>query len=128
MKVEFYDPHPGFAGAVIRFPQPLKEVADSLNGVTGTVEDAITLFQEAGDSLVAQKRFGKVTVKRVDQLFTPAKDGGREPLGPPLDDPFISVWLTEGNGDDKKYPAHSFKAICYKEVKHDDSLAVFSPD
>ena len=108
--VEFYDPHPGFAGAAIRFPQPLKEIADSLNGVEGTVENAIILFQEVGDNLVAQKRFGKVTVNRVDQLFAD---------GLPLDDPFISVWLTEGNGDANKYPSHSFKAICYKAVKHD---------
>lgn len=115
-KVKFYEPHPGFAGAAICFPNLLKEVADSLNGVDGTIEDAITLFQEAGDRLVAQKRFGKVEVKTVEQLFTPAKDGGQNPLGPPLDDPFISVAVYEGSGDKNKYPCHSFKAICYEKL------------
>lgn len=110
-KVTFYEPHPGFAGAAICFPNLLKEVADSLDGSEGTIEDAITLFQEAGNNLVAQKRFGKVEVRTVEQLYTPAKDGGLNPLGPPLDDPFITVILYEGDGN--KYPTHQFKAICY---------------
>jgi len=108
-KVKFYDPHPGFAGAAIRFPQPLKEVADSLDGVEGTIEDAILLFQEAGDAMVQQKHFAKVEVEKVEQLYTPKAGGGREPFGPPLTDPYISVKLYEGD----KYPRHSFKAICY---------------
>lgn len=112
-KVKFYDSHPGFAGAAICFPNLLKEVADSLDGVEGTLEDAMTLFREAGDTLVSQKLFGKVEVKTIEQLYTPGKNGTPNPLGPPLTDPFITVILYEGDGNEKKYPTHQFKAICY---------------
>lgn len=32
--VTLYDPHPGFAGAVIPIPPAVKRVADALNGQT----------------------------------------------------------------------------------------------
>lgn len=90
--VEFFDPHPGFAGAAIRFPQPLLEVANSLAGSKGTIQDAIALLQQAGDTLVEQKRFRKVEVKDHS------------------DYKFIGVSLYDGEDG---YPGHSFKAISY---------------
>jgi hypothetical protein len=95
MLVKFHDPHPGFAGASIRFPEPLRQVANELDGMTGTIEDAIALLQEAGDKLVKKKHFGKCKVTNVESYE------------------YIMVSLHEGSGDENKYPVHTFKAIEY---------------
>jgi hypothetical protein len=39
--VELYDSHPGFAGAFVPLPKPMKEIADSLCGQKMTLEEAI---------------------------------------------------------------------------------------
>jgi hypothetical protein len=98
--VRFYSPHPGLAGAAIRLPKLLKDVADSLDGIDGTVEDVVRLFEKAGKILVKNKSFGKVAVKVVDKS---------------IDEPFIMATLYEGDGNEKKYPCHSFKVISYEE-------------
>ncbi len=43
----FYDPHPGFAGAAIPIPGPVKAVADQLDGKTMTLREAIAALQAA---------------------------------------------------------------------------------
>ena len=40
-KVRLYDPHPGFAGAAIQLPAPLKKLADSLDGKVTTLEETV---------------------------------------------------------------------------------------
>jgi hypothetical protein len=39
--VELYDSHPGFAGAMVPLPKPMKEIADILCGEKMTLEEAI---------------------------------------------------------------------------------------
>ena len=43
----FYDPHPGFAGASIPIPGPVKKAAEALDGKTMSLRDAIALIQAA---------------------------------------------------------------------------------
>lgn len=40
-KVRLYDPHPGFAGAAIRIPEPVRLVANDLDGKTMTLKEAV---------------------------------------------------------------------------------------
>lgn len=44
----FYDPHPGFAGAAIPIPGPIKVIADTLNGETLPLSEAIACFRAVG--------------------------------------------------------------------------------
>ncbi len=93
-KKHFYDPHPGFAGAAIRFP--LKAVADDLDGKEVTVEEAISLFKSAYENNPQLKSaFYKCEVEE-----SPQKD-------------YIYIVLHEGSGGN--YPSHSFRAIRYKD-------------
>jgi len=44
---EFYDPHPGgISGAIVPLPTHMKSVADSLNGKTITLEEAVEKIGE----------------------------------------------------------------------------------
>ncbi|MBI4434359.1 hypothetical protein HY635_00870 [Candidatus Uhrbacteria bacterium] len=45
--VTFYDPHPGFAGAVIPIPAEIKEVADDLDGRVLPLGDALRWLRAA---------------------------------------------------------------------------------
>jgi hypothetical protein len=47
--VELYDPHPGFAGAFVPLPKPMKEVADILCGQKMTLEEAIEKITPASE-------------------------------------------------------------------------------
>ena len=40
-KKTFYDPHPGFAGAAIPIPGPVKAAADALDGKSMTLREAL---------------------------------------------------------------------------------------
>ncbi len=40
-KVYFYDPHPGFRGALVPLPYSIKEIADEINGKTLDLEEVI---------------------------------------------------------------------------------------
>ena len=86
----FFDPHPGFAGAAIRFPQPLLEAANSLDGTKGTIKHAMAVLQEAGDKLVEKKQFVKISVEKS------------------LNYDYIAVEVYEASG-----MMHSFRAIRY---------------
>lgn len=44
----FFDPHPGFAGAAIPLPEPVKKVADELNGKTLSLKEAIARLRAVG--------------------------------------------------------------------------------
>lgn len=37
----FYEPHPGLAGAIVPIPNPVKRVADELDGKTLSLRDAV---------------------------------------------------------------------------------------
>jgi len=52
-KVELYDPHPGFGGAVVPLPKIMKDLADGLNGKVMSLE---TVLDEI--SLTAKKSGG----------------------------------------------------------------------
>ncbi len=45
---EFFDPHPGFAGAAIPIPGPIKKVADELDGQTLPLKEAVSRLQAVG--------------------------------------------------------------------------------
>ncbi len=45
---EFFDPHPGFAGAAIPIPGPIKRVADALDGQTLSLKEAVSRLQAVG--------------------------------------------------------------------------------
>lgn len=48
-KVTFFDPHPGFAGALIRLPEPIRRVAASLDGQSMTLKQALKKFRAVTD-------------------------------------------------------------------------------
>ncbi len=50
-KVELYDPHPGFAGAAVPLPQPMKILADGLAGQSMTLEQALKIIAPAAEKL-----------------------------------------------------------------------------
>ncbi len=54
-KVTFYDPHPGFGGAIIPLPRPLKVIAEKLNGQNITLEEALGLIELAANKLAVHK-------------------------------------------------------------------------
>ena len=45
---EFYDPHPGFAGAAIPIPGPIKQIADQLNGKRLSLNEAVAQLRAVG--------------------------------------------------------------------------------
>lgn len=44
----FFDPHPGFAGAAIPIPEPVRLIANELDGKTMSLRDAVRLIESAG--------------------------------------------------------------------------------
>ena len=44
----FFDPHPGFAGASIPIPGPVKKVADGLDGQTMPLKEALARLRAVG--------------------------------------------------------------------------------
>lgn len=44
----FFDPHPGFAGAAIRIPEPIRLIANELDGKTMSLRDAVKRIESAG--------------------------------------------------------------------------------
>lgn len=51
-KVRLYDPHPGFAGAAIRIPEPVRLVANDLDGKTMTLKEAVEKIKSVTDGRV----------------------------------------------------------------------------
>jgi len=49
---EFYDPHPGLLGATIPIPEPVRLVAEKLNGQTIGLDKAVRQIQEVTDGKV----------------------------------------------------------------------------
>ncbi len=43
-KIKLYDPHPGRMGCPIPLPQPMKKIADSLDGKIMTLTEAIDII------------------------------------------------------------------------------------
>ena len=52
-KYEFYDPHPGLAGAVIPIPEPVRKVANELVGQTMTLQEALEKIKAVTDGNVS---------------------------------------------------------------------------
>ena len=50
-KVELYDPHPGFAGAAVPLPRPMKDAADELNGQSLILEDVLANLSPIADEV-----------------------------------------------------------------------------
>lgn len=92
----FYDPHPGRAGAAIRLPDVVRLVANGLVDKEMEVEKAVGILQDAANGLVADGSFGAAKVED-----RPEHE-------------YIALWLTEGDGEEDKYPKHSFRVIRYK--------------
>ncbi len=44
-RMKLYDPHPGFAGAVVPLPVPMKKVIDGLDGKVMSLEEALEQMQ-----------------------------------------------------------------------------------
>lgn len=78
---EFYDPHPGFAGAEIPIPTPVKTVADNLNGKRMTLAEAVKKIQAVTKGIV----------KVVDEYS------------------YISLTMTERDGSFNAYKVISFR-------------------
>lgn len=47
MKRTYFDPHPGFAGAATVIPEPVRLVANEMNGKSYEDDEALRLIQEA---------------------------------------------------------------------------------
>ena len=58
----FFDPHPGFAGAVIPIPAAVKKVADELNNKTMTLKEAIAKIRAVtGGKVTIVKKYNFIT-------------------------------------------------------------------
>jgi hypothetical protein len=90
--VRLYDPHPGFAGAIIPLPQSLKDVADWLNGRVMALDEVIEVIINAAETL----DFHSFEVKSHEKV----------------EDSFITITLYE----DTSYPCHSFRVISYVRI------------
>ena len=49
-RVELYDPHPGFGGAAVPLPLPIKELIDTLVGKEMSLEEAVERLSPAAQS------------------------------------------------------------------------------
>jgi len=57
----FFDPHPGFAGAAIPIPGPVKKAADALDGQTLSLREAVARLRAAGiGSIEVVPEFGYI--------------------------------------------------------------------
>lgn len=50
--MHFYEPHPGFAGATIPIPSPVKKIADDLDSKTMSLHDAVARIEAVTDGKV----------------------------------------------------------------------------
>lgn len=50
-EVEFYDPHPGFSGAVVRLPERMKKAAEDLIGRMLPLEEAMRRLEPVAKQL-----------------------------------------------------------------------------
>lgn len=92
----FYDPHPGFAGAAIRLPEVVRLVANGMVDKEMEVEKAVSILQDAANTLVSDGDFGSAKV---------------------ADHPnyqYIGLMLSDDEEGGDKYPSHSFCLIRYK--------------
>lgn len=55
-KVELYDPHPGFLGAVMPLPRPMKDLAASLDGAILSLDEVIDRLTPMAESLGGRLR------------------------------------------------------------------------
>ena len=60
-KVTFYDPHPGYKGAMIPLPKPMKEIADILDGQEMNLEEAVGAIESIAN------QFNESVVKVVEE-------------------------------------------------------------
>lgn len=60
----FFDPHPGFAGAAIPIPEPVKKVADELSGETMSLKEAVTRLRAVGiGSIEVVPKYGYIGLR-----------------------------------------------------------------
>lgn len=50
-EVKFYDPHPGFGGAIVPLPKPMYRAACELDGQTATVEKTLEKLRPLAERL-----------------------------------------------------------------------------
>ena len=111
--VTFYDPHPGHAGAAIALPPTVLKIVKHLDKKKLPLQEALSVIQQAAQSLVDNNFFRKAEVKTVEPhqeaigevTFLPFTKG----------DPYISLKLIVGN----PYPQYCFRVISYKRDAHD---------
>ena len=48
-KVKLYDPHPGFLGAILPLPKPMKDLADRLNGKVMDLEECLKFIKKEAE-------------------------------------------------------------------------------
>ena len=85
---KFYDPHPGFGGAIVPLPSKIKQVADWLNGKRLSINVAVKKIKKATGV------HSKVEVK----------------------DGWICLWIGNLNLEQGKGPLHTFKVISFKDT------------
>lgn len=94
-QVTLYDPHPGFAGAMIPIPAAVKRVADALDGQTLPLGEAVARIQA-------------VTSGHVEAVTDIAHQ-------------YISLWIGAGSSPyGQRWLGHSFRVIRFREVDHAD--------
>lgn len=49
---QFYEPHPGLAGASVEIPEPVRLVAERLDGQSMALNEAVTRIKSASDGAV----------------------------------------------------------------------------
>ena len=83
--VEFYDPHPGFAGAAARLPEGIRLIANELNGTRSTLREARVRLEQTGAGDIG---FGAemVTLSRGPHMWRLLRF---RPEIPELDDPIL---------------------------------------
>ncbi len=58
-RVEFYDSHPGFAGAIVPLPRSMYQAAKELDGQTGYVDEVLEELRPLAEKLNGSVRDAK---------------------------------------------------------------------
>jgi hypothetical protein len=64
----FFDPHPGFAGAIIPIPEEVRRVANELDGKSMTLGEAIALIQAVTKGTVSVvKKYNFISLEIIEK-------------------------------------------------------------
>ena len=67
MRVRFFDPHPGMAGAVVPLPLVMKKAVDELSGKELTLDQGAEQLQDAGKCLLGIVDIGIRSVPKLEK-------------------------------------------------------------